>query len=306
MVRTNALYVLAVHFFIYSTALAARPGRMTAQPGKLLVVPMDGSHWIGIKAVAEEMGKRGHRVLVVMPEVSMRLGPGIHYSTRTYPVPYGKNDLLDTMVTRQSNRLHANKTSFFERVGTFMSGMKNFSEFVRVTAESLLLNEELVEFLKEQKFDALLTNPVIPTGAVLARKLSLPPVYLLRGIPCGLDLASAACPSPPSYVPRFFTRYTDNMSFGERVVNTLAALVEPLVCKIFYWEFDGLASRVLQEDTTVAEILAGAPIWLERYDFTLEKPRPLMPNMVLIGGINCGIRSPLAKVSIFLFSLTCL
>ncbi len=65
--------------------------------GKLLVVPMDGSHWTGVKAVAEEMGRRGHTVIVVIPEISMRLGPGKHYITKMFPGTYGQ-DLIDQMI----------------------------------------------------------------------------------------------------------------------------------------------------------------------------------------------------------------
>ncbi len=69
--------------------------------GSLLVVPMDGSHWTGVKAVAEEMGRRGHKVTVVIPEVSVLLGPGKYYTTRTFPVPYGKQ-LLDELQARNA------------------------------------------------------------------------------------------------------------------------------------------------------------------------------------------------------------
>lgn len=101
-----------------------------------------------------------------------------------------------------------------------------------------------------QDFDAVLTDPMVPTGALIARKLGessvclsasfgsfykrgylvlfgnppfsgLPFVNLLRGIPCSLDTKSAGCPSPSSYVPRFFTGYTDKMGFKERTINTL-------------------------------------------------------------------------------------
>ena len=71
-----------------------RSGKSSADfPGHLLVVPLDGSHWIGIKAIAQELGRRGHRVTVLMPEITIRMGPGEHYDTVTYPVPYGKKDL---------------------------------------------------------------------------------------------------------------------------------------------------------------------------------------------------------------------
>lgn len=38
---------------------------------------------------------------------------------------------------------------------------------------------------------------------------------------------------------------------------------------------------------------------LNRIDFTLEFPRPLMPNIVLVGGINCNVRNPLPEVRPF-------
>lgn len=267
-----------------------------AVPRKLLVVPMDGSHWVGIKAVAEEMGRRGHSVLVVIPEVSMRLGPGEHFKTLTYPVPYTQ-EVVEELQAQHSKLLQNNTRPLLERISSAWARVKALANFMIVTSESLLFNEELVAFLREQEFDAVLTNPVVPTGAILAHNLSVPPVYLLRGIPCGLDLVAAACPSPPSYVPRFFTRGTDTMGFFLRVANFLVALLEPVFCKVLYWQFDGVASRFLHTDITVAEILTGAPLWLLRYDFTMELPRPLMPNMVLIGGINCAVKKPLTEVS---------
>ncbi|XP_073928138.1 UDP-glucuronosyltransferase 1A7 isoform X6 [Castor canadensis] len=39
-----------------------------AQAGKLLVVPMDGSHWFTMRSVVEELIHRGHEVVAVMPE----------------------------------------------------------------------------------------------------------------------------------------------------------------------------------------------------------------------------------------------
>lgn len=34
-----------------------------------------------------------------------------------------------------------------------------------------------------------------------------------------------------------------------------------------------------------------------RVDTVFEFPRPLMPNMVLVGGLNCHVRNPLPEVS---------
>lgn len=37
---------------------------------KLLVVPMDGSHWLSMRQVVEKLNERGHKVVVVIPELS--------------------------------------------------------------------------------------------------------------------------------------------------------------------------------------------------------------------------------------------
>lgn len=134
---------------------------------------------------------------------------------------------------------------------------------------------------------------MVPTGSLIAWKLGIPTINLLRGMPCSLDAKSAGCPSPPSYVPRFFTGYTDKMNFKERVINTLVASLEPLFCRLLYWRFDQIAYQFLGEEVGVAEVLSHSDIWLLRTDFALEFPRPLMPNVVLVGGINCKVRNPL-------------
>ncbi|MEQ2288364.1 hypothetical protein AMECASPLE_021910 [Ameca splendens] len=262
--------------------------------GNLLVVPMDGSHWVGIKAIAQEMGRRGHRVTVVIPEVNIRMGPGKYYETITYPVPYDKDE-IDFVMSSHKEIMEKSAQPFIQKIKKRFAQIQKVTGFLHTTAASLLFNTSLISHLAKQNFDAVLTDPVVPTGSLVARKLGIPTINLLRGIPCSLDMKAAGCPSPPSFVPRFFTRYTDRMNFKERVINTLVASLEPLLCRLLYWQFDQMAYEFLEEKVGVAEIFSEADIWLLRIDFTLEFPRPLMPNMVLVGGINCKVRNPLPE-----------
>ncbi|XP_039999463.1 UDP-glucuronosyltransferase 1A1-like [Xiphias gladius] len=272
--------------------ILASDSASSAFSGNLLVVPMDGSHWVGMKAVAQEMGRRGHRVTVVIPEVSMRMGPGKHYHTLTHPVPYDKA-YIDSVMTTVKDIMQSQP--FVEKIKKRFSKIQSITGLIHSTAESLLFNASLISYLAQQGFDAVLTDPLVPTGSLIARKLGIPTINLLRGIPCALDMKSAGCPSPPSYVPRFFTGYTDKMSFKERAVNTLLALLEPLLCRLLYWHFDQIAYQFLGEEVGTAEVLSDSAIWLLRTDLTLEFPRPLMPNVILVGGINCNLRNPLPE-----------
>ncbi|XP_034039728.1 UDP-glucuronosyltransferase 1-1-like isoform X1 [Thalassophryne amazonica] len=262
--------------------------------GNLLVIPMDGSHWVGIKAIAQEMGRRGHQVTVVIPEISIRMGPGKHYNTVTFPVPYDKA-FVDALMAAYSDALRKSTQPFMGKLKKHFSQIQTMMNFIHTTAESLLFNASLISYLSQQNFDAVLTDPMVPTGSLIARKLGLPSINLLRGIPCSLELKSAGCPSPPSYVPRFFSGYMDRMTFTQRTVNTLIALLEPLLCRLLYWHFDRIAYDFLGEEVGVAEVLSDSDIWLLRSDFTLDFPRPLMPNVVMVGGINCEVRNPLPE-----------
>uniref|UniRef100_A0A8C6U1C7 glucuronosyltransferase n=1 Tax=Neogobius melanostomus TaxID=47308 RepID=A0A8C6U1C7_9GOBI len=273
-------------------AISAANVSASSFTGKLLVIPMDGSHWVGIKAIAEEMGRRGHQVTVVIPEVSVRMGPGKHYRTVTYPVPYDKV-YIDSVMSSNQHMMDNDVQPFMERMSRKISQFQKIIGLIHTTAESLLFNHTVISQLQQQGFDAVLTDPMVPTGSVMAHKFGLPTINLLRGIPCGLDFKSAGCPSPPSFVPRFFTGYTDKMSFKQRVVNHIVAALEPLLCRLIYWRFDQITAEFLGEDVSVAEILSDSDIWLERIDFTFEFPRPLMPNIVPVGGINCNVRNPL-------------
>lgn len=187
--------------------------------GNLLVVPMDGSHWVGIKAIAEEMGRRGHRVTVVIPEINMRMGPGEHYDTLTYPVPYDKA-LIDSVMATHKDIMQKSAQSFMEKISKRFSQIQKITSFIHTTAESLLFNASLISHLAQQVsvfvqnyihiemkwfvlwelaanmhtlyckvfllfctmpvpfhlfalqgYDAVLTDPMVPTGSLIARKL---------------------------------------------------------------------------------------------------------------------------------------
>ncbi|XP_072338047.1 UDP-glucuronosyltransferase 1A1-like isoform X2 [Scyliorhinus torazame] len=260
------------------------------ESGDLLVVPVDGSHWLTLKVLMDELGRRGHNVVVVVPEVNMKMDRSPYYTTKIFPVPYNRDDMDSIKPTGFT------AMPLFERIRVGFQRAGQVRQFFLATCESLLYNTELMQELVERKFDALLTDPFVPCGAIVADYLSLPTVNLLRGIPCSLEYLSTQCPQPFSYVPRFFSGNTDRMNFLQRTKNVLVAFLQPMLCWFIYSPFEELATRFLQREVTLVQLLSQTSIWLMRYDFVFESPRPLMPNMVLVGGINCRDRQPLSQV----------
>ncbi|XP_059332202.1 UDP-glucuronosyltransferase 1A1-like isoform X9 [Ammospiza nelsoni] len=264
-----------------------------AAAGKLLVVPVDGSHWLSMREVLDMLQQKGHEVVVVAPEVSLQIKPSKNFVMKTYPVPFTREEM--DKVFKGSVMDLFKGGPFLERVIRQYQQAKKTSALFLATCSHLIHNKELIRYLEESKFDAVLTDPVLPCGAILAEYLSLPSVYFLQQIPCGLEYQATQCPNPPSYVPRVFTDLTDRMTFLQRVKNFLIGLSEPLLCHLFYLKYESLASEFLHRDVTMQELFSQASVWLMRYDFVFEYPRPIMPNMVYVGGINCLQKKPLSK-----------
>ncbi|CAL8267619.1 unnamed protein product [Lota lota] len=259
--------------------------------GKVLVVPVDGSHWLSMKLLVQELVVRGHEVVLLVPEISM-LGQGsAGCRTELYPVSYTKDEL--------DNKLKQLKDNLFLKLPKITNTLVSVQRLIDYTSihvkgcENLLYNREVMGRLRLEGFDVVLTDPFLPCGSILAETLAVPVVYFLRGLPCGLDDSGTQCPSPPSYVPRSYSGNSDTMTFPQRVKNMVMYMIESVSCRIMYARFDELASRYLEKDISYKELISHGAIWLFRYDFTFLFPRPQMPNMVLIGGINCVKPAPL-------------
>ncbi|XP_063255916.1 UDP-glucuronosyltransferase 1A1-like [Prinia subflava] len=257
-----------------------------ATAGKLLVVPADGSHWLSMREVVDILGQRGHEVVVVAPEVSLHIKPSKNFVMKMYSVPYTQEELE----TAFQAFFHGSFEEgwIFKRFFKVYKGMKTLTDCWITSCEQLLQNKELIRYLEETKFDAILTDPVATCGLILAEHLSLPSVYFLRGAPCGLDLDARLCPNPPSYVPRAFSDNTDRMTFLQRVKNLLFDIPNVFLCDFAFQPYSKLASEFLQREVTVQDLLRKGSVWLLRLEFVLDYPRPLMPNIIPIGGVNCA------------------
>ncbi|XP_055257805.1 UDP-glucuronosyltransferase 1A3-like isoform X7 [Moschus berezovskii] len=263
-----------------------------AEAGKVLVVPMEGSHWLSMREAVRELHARGHQAVVVAPEVNIHIKAEDFFTAKTYAIPYTQ-DKFDSFVKTHVRLLF--KKVHFAMLLEPMASLKNVFLLFERSCEALLYNKDLIRDLNASSFDVVLTDPIYPCGAVLAKYLSIPAVFFLRSVPCDLDAEGTACPNPFSYVPRLFTMNPDLMTFFQRVKNMLYPLSLKYLCQVVFTPYARMASELLQREVSLAEILASGSVWLFRGDFVMDYPRPIMPNMVFIGGINCAHRKPLSR-----------
>ncbi|XP_040461158.1 UDP-glucuronosyltransferase 1A7-like isoform X6 [Falco naumanni] len=261
--------------------------------GKILVVPMAGSHWLSMQQVVEKLIERGHEVVVVIPEASWHMRTTDAYVVKTYPVSYTLEELDNAF--HEYVAAHLKDLPFPLNTLAIYNSLTHIFRKLFVQCKDLFSSKETLQYLNQSGFDAVLTDPIVLCGATVANYFSLPSVFFVRGFPCSLQYKAPQCPSPLSYIPRTFTSYSDRMTFFQRVENALLALLELVYCNGFYEDAVEFSSEVLQRDVSLLDLLSSASVWLLRFDFVVEYVRPVMPNMVFVGGINCARRKPLSK-----------
>lgn len=263
---------------------------------KVLVFPVGGSHWLSMKDVVRELHARGHQTVVLAPEVVVDIKGEDFFTLKTYAVPYTRQELEEMMENLQ---MFFDAGKYMKKIFKIAETLKNMSTLLLKTCTSILHNESLLHHLNSSSFDVVFTDPVFPCGALLAKYLGIPAVFFLRYIPCGIEYEATQCPNPSSYIPNLFTMLSDHMDFLQRVKNMLYHLVLKYICHLSISPYKSLASELLQREVSSVEVLSHASVWLLRGDFVLDYPRPIMPNMVFIGGINCVTKKPLSQVCIF-------
>ncbi|XP_026878143.2 UDP-glucuronosyltransferase 1-6-like isoform X2 [Electrophorus electricus] len=257
----------------------------SVQTGKLLVIPADGSHWNNIKSLVEELGRRGNEVVVVIPKESLSLGPSKHTTTLTYPVNYTVAQIKKQIASNLSNYIGVDTSTDLARFQKYVLMIDALKVGSVKNVESLLFNKDLMKTLIEWEFDAVLTDPFECVGVIVGEYLSIPSIYMQGNHPCDAHFLATKSLSPPSYAPHLATHFTDRMNFWQRGVNTLRYFLQPMACGRLYTHADRIASAFLQKETSMLEIMSHAAIWLEYIDYATEFPRPLMPNVIMMGPI---------------------
>nr|XP_046249659.1 UDP-glucuronosyltransferase 2C1-like [Scatophagus argus]XP_046249660.1 UDP-glucuronosyltransferase 2C1-like [Scatophagus argus] len=274
----------------------------SASGGKILVFPLDGSHWVNMKVLIEELHTKGHEVTVVRASDSWYISEKSPlYTSVTLTGSNGFEQNFETFLSRQLDiRLQGKHKSFWSRIWTriemervtvdqFFHFHKGMSEMVSQMFE----DENLMQSLHEAKYDMVLTDPGIGGGAILARRLQVPLVFNVRWTIQG-EAHFLIAPSPLSYIPFTATEFTDKMTFFQRVANVLSYILGMYTLSyITEPHYKPLVKKYFGPDVDYSTFFLDADMWLMRNDFIFEFPRPTMPNIVYMGGFQCKPPKPL-------------
>ncbi|XP_009872085.1 PREDICTED: UDP-glucuronosyltransferase 2A1, partial [Apaloderma vittatum] len=218
--------------------------------GNVLVWPTEGSHWLNVEIVIQELIHRGHSVTILVSNASLFIKPRTEAAEKfeVYNVPF-KNDtienLIEDVVALWLNNRPTTLTfwQFYKELGKLS---KNWHKMNRLMCDAVLTNRELMAHLQGSSYDLLLSDPVTLCGDLLALKLAVPFIYSLRFSPAStVERHCGKIPAPPSYTPAALSELTDCMSFGERIKNIVSYYLQDYVFQSYWGEWDIYYSKGL-------------------------------------------------------------
>ncbi|XP_029787111.1 UDP-glucuronosyltransferase 2A1 isoform X5 [Suricata suricatta] len=269
--------------------------------GNVLIWPMEGSHWLNVKIIIDELIKKEHNVTVLVASGALFITPTSTPSLtfEIYKVPFGKERIegliKDFVLTWMDKR--PSPTTIWRFYQEIAKVIKEFHIISREICDGVLKNEKLMDKLKKSKYEVLISDPVFPCGDIVALKLGIPFMYSLRFSPAStVEKHCGKVPYPPSYVPATLSELTDQMSFTDRVRNFISYSLQDYMFDTLWKSWDTYYSKALGRPTTLCEVMGKAEIWLIRTYWDFEFPRPYLPNFEFVGGLHCKPAKPLPKV----------
>ncbi|CAL8307310.1 UDP-glucuronosyltransferase 1-5-like [Gadus morhua] len=291
--ESNSAYGISIFFSVFLMPLLITP---PCNGGKILVFSLDGSHWINMKLMIEELHARGHSISVIRPSKSWYIEEvSPLYDSINIPQSKQFEDLSQGFLERyiRLQREGSSSHTFLKLTWQFLSLISELHSIYCDMLAQIFEDPRLLQSLSEAQYDLVLTDPSIAFGVVLAKYLKLPTVLNVRWITSG-DGHSIIAPSPLSYIPVPGSGLTDNMSFTERIKNLffhgLIVFQEVFMIGPHY---EAICAKYIEGGCDTSSLLQEADIWLFRSDFVFDFPRPTMPNVVYIGGFQCKPAQPL-------------
>ncbi|XP_047235069.1 UDP-glucuronosyltransferase 2A2-like isoform X2 [Girardinichthys multiradiatus] len=264
--------------------------------GNILVFPVDGSHWINMKILLEELHARGHNITVIRASTSWYIPEkSTLYTTITIELDVGLENFFDIYLQEQmtAQREGVSLMTFFKLTKDFLSMITQAHLLWCDATTQIFQNQNLVKSLNDSQYDLILADPAMGPGAVIAKYLKLPLVLNVRWITSG-EGHFVLAPSPLSYIPVPGSGLTDKMDFTQRVKNlffySIILFQERFLVGPIYAD---MCKKYFEGGCDIVSMLQDADIWLFRSDFVFEFPRPTMPNVVYIGGFQCKPSQPL-------------
>ncbi|XP_022171395.1 UDP-glucuronosyltransferase 1-3-like [Myzus persicae] len=236
------------------------------------------SHFSGFNPLFLELANRGHRVTVVSPFYPKG---DVLTTYRHVPIP-------DVKIQRTRSPMEIRHRYRVNNMINVRLGM------MKMVTRTLELNETRA-FLNDthNAFDLVLTECwYSDIYLAIGYRYSAPVVCLSPMAPSVTLSQSLGMPDHPAYVPSFWLRYSDSMSFGERLYNSAIAAAELIVSEIAFQStdqqmLDDLYTYPGHRNCPPLDALRQAvQLTLVNGHHSVSYARPYPPNVVQVAGMH--------------------
>jgi glucuronosyltransferase len=197
-----------------------------------------------------------------------------------------------------------NKMWYFQTMKVYWDiGIKLCDIFLQDEAIQTLLSSS------KEEFDILITSAFVYDCVFgVGYKLNVPVVKICPFMGNKWMDEWFGNPTPYAYVPDIVQENTERMNLWQRMHNTLSAIHMKLG-RIFYVipQHDALIRKHLNSSKipSIWELQKSTALILLNSHFSISYSRPLMPNMVEVGGMHIAPPKKLSTVSRHAIQYTC-
>ncbi|XP_004419189.1 PREDICTED: UDP-glucuronosyltransferase 2C1-like [Ceratotherium simum simum] len=271
----------------------------SGRAGKVLVWPMDFSHWINLKVILEELNLHGHEITILVPSPSLVIDhTKIPCNVEILQLSVTKETLMEELNTfLYTTTVELPKLSWWDMQVKLTEMNQEVLRTFRRVCDSAITNKELLSRLQAANFDICIADPLSFCGELLAELLNIPFIYTFRFSNGNvIERLCGGLPIPSSYVPGSTSGLTDHMTFVQRLESWLLYVMTDMIYLYYLLpEWDEYYSMVLGKPTTLCETMGRADMWLIRTSWDFEFPYPYLPNFEFVGGLHCKPAKPLPK-----------
>lgn len=151
----------------------------------------------------------------------------------------------------------------------------------------LLGDQMMFDQLTAGNFDIAVVDLIYnECGLGLAHKLGLPVVGYWAFSFASMQQDFTTAPAPPSFVPGFMSKLTDQMNFSQRSYNLILKIFSEAMMTFHDWYMSRLIAEHVDSRPSSSELLNNLSGVLINTDYVIDYPRPMPPSFINIGGLQ--------------------
>ena len=270
----NQIFFLIVAFTTIAVVNSGNVLVLLAQASK--------SHKNVFEPIISGLAERNHTITVVSPFAGKP-----------------RKNVREIVPNNMGTTLNAKFGNPFEMRKKGTMGMLASFQFIWDACHDTYKNSEF-RALEHEKFDLVLIDAFMNECLFgWLHKMQVPFIMVSPLAAPGSITQAVGNRLPPSFVPVSLMPYSDHMTFFERISNVGFILFFDLLTK-FYFEnkYESIYRQHVGEDLPGPfEIIQNASMIFMNSHFTFTFPRPLLPDVVEVGGMHCRPAKALPKVN---------